>query len=83
MQILDIADYPVESELVNEVPLEEIPVGQVSVDTLPVDTIPVDTIPADQGGSTVLFWAIVVVMFFLLVCLFFVWRYWRKHNYRS
>ena len=73
MQILDIADYPIESELVKEVP----------VDTLPVDTIPVDTIPADQAGSTVLFWAIVVVMFFLLICLFFVWRYWRKHNYRS
>jgi hypothetical protein len=83
MQILDIADYPITNELEEHLPIEEVPIEDLPIDTLPVDTIPVDGIPADPSYSSVLFWAIVVVMFFLLVCLFFVWRYWRKHNYRS
>lgn len=92
MQILDIA-YPIGDEFeehlpIEEVPIEDIPIEDIPVDGIPVDTLPVDTIsldgvPADASTSTVLFWSIVVVMFLLLVCLFFVWKYWRKHNYRS
>lgn len=35
-----------------------------------------------KESSNVMFWAIVAVIFVLAVCLFFVWRYWRKHSYR-